>query len=184
MTEARRSLPFNYWRTQSLYMDLYIWGYRCRKRFCLQTMACLRVEIYGEQSAIPNAGRAVFSGFQRNAIGGKIPIATRLAEIASGSRSQILREAYISDQLMKATELLDPGLQIFQIARLAFGVGRVSKSEQRMPGSIMRSVLFDVRRMSDIRQSWARPHVVSKWFFYLARRMLRMLKYTPRRNAR
>ncbi|MER8708906.1 hypothetical protein NKH49_25665 [Mesorhizobium sp. M1088] len=92
---------------------------------------CLRVEIYGQEHALRNIDNTIFSDFSSERIEGAAAITQRLAEIASGAHSQILGENYISDQLAKAIELLDPNLPIFQIARLAIDIGRASRERQR-----------------------------------------------------
>ncbi|MDK1389611.1 hypothetical protein QN224_29985 [Sinorhizobium sp. 8-89] len=101
----------------------------------LLVATCLRVEVYGEEPAIRNLSPAIFCELPCNRIEGSGPIAQRLAEIASGAHSQILGEAYISDQLAKAIELLDPNLPIFHIARRAVDTGRGSRERQQFIAS-------------------------------------------------
>ncbi|ESX66893.1 hypothetical protein X759_27285 [Mesorhizobium sp. LSHC420B00] len=97
----------------------------------LLVTTCLRVEAYGEEPALRNIDSStMFSDLPFEHIEGAVPITQRLAEIASGARSQIFGENYISDQLAKAIELLDPNLPIFQIARLAIDIGRASRDRQ------------------------------------------------------
>lgn len=91
---------------------------------------CLRVEVYGEEFVLKNAGYDVFSGFAHEVIEGANAVAQRLAEISSGAKSQILGEPYISDQLAKAVGLLNPDLRISRIARLALDVGCASRARQ------------------------------------------------------
>ncbi|TIU29522.1 MAG: hypothetical protein E5W34_00495, partial [Mesorhizobium sp.] len=114
----------------------------------LLVTTCLRVEVYGEEPALRNIDSTVFTGFSFESIEGTDAIAQRLAEIASGAHSQILGENYISDQLAKAIELLDPNLPIFQIARLAIDVGRASRERQRFTApfnydQIVRDIIAD-----------------------------------------
>ncbi|RWA97093.1 MAG: hypothetical protein EOQ39_34555 [Mesorhizobium sp.] len=114
----------------------------------LLVTTCLRVEVYGEELALRNIDSTVFPGFSCQCIEGMDAIAQRLAEIASGAHSQILGENYISDQLAKAIELLDPNLPIFQIARLAIDIGRASRERQRFTApfnydQIVRDIIAD-----------------------------------------
>jgi len=114
----------------------------------LLVATCLRVEAYGEESRLRSLDKAVFSDFSYKSVAGTVAIAQRLAEIASGAHSQILGENYISEQLTKATEFLDPTLPIRQIARLAIDVGRASRERQRFIASfnydqIVRDIITD-----------------------------------------
>ncbi|MEX2746469.1 hypothetical protein AB3480_36155 [Rhizobium mongolense] len=97
----------------------------------LLVATCLRVEVYGEKPALKNIDGTIFANILYKRIEGTTAIAQRLAEIASGAHSQILGENYISDQLTKAIELLDPNLPVAQIARLAIDVGCRSRDRQR-----------------------------------------------------
>ncbi|MBY2912374.1 hypothetical protein [Rhizobium leguminosarum] len=96
------------------------------KRGILLITTCLRVEVYGEESALGNID-LLFSGFPRALVKGARAVAKRLAEISSGAKSQILGEPYVNDQVSNAVALLDPALPISRIARLALGVGRASR---------------------------------------------------------
>ncbi|MER9165672.1 hypothetical protein [Mesorhizobium sp. M0715] len=114
----------------------------------LLVTTCLRVEVYGEEPALRNIDNTVFPGLSCESIEGTDAIAQRLAEIASGAHSQILGENYISDQLAKAIELLDPNVPIFQIARLAIDIGRASRERQRFTApfnydQIVRDIMAD-----------------------------------------
>lgn len=90
----------------------------------LLVTTCLRVEVYSTEAALGDIKSTIFSGFTCGRIQGAVPITQRLAEIAAGVHSQILGENYVSDQLEKASELLDPNLPIFQIAQFAIDAGR------------------------------------------------------------
>ncbi|ESY15386.1 hypothetical protein [Mesorhizobium sp. LNJC394B00] len=114
----------------------------------LLVTTCARVEVYGEESAISNINSTIFSGSSYEHIEGAAAIAQRLAEIASSAHSQILGENYISDQLAKALEFVDPNLPIFQIARLAIDTGRAARQRQRFIASfnydqIVRDIIAD-----------------------------------------
>jgi len=114
----------------------------------LLVATCLRVEVYGEKPALRNLDSTIFSDLSCEHIEGAPAITQRLAEIASGAHSQILGENYISDQLTKAIELLDPNLPIFQIVRLAIDIGRASRIRQRFIASfnydqIVRDIIAD-----------------------------------------
>ncbi|AUX78998.1 hypothetical protein [Sinorhizobium fredii] len=118
------------------------------KRGILLIATCLRVEAYSEESALRSLNSPVFADFSCKFVKGTVAIAQRLAEIASGAHSQILGENYISEQLTKAIELLDPTLAIYQIARLAIDVGRASRERQRFVASfnydqIVREIIAD-----------------------------------------
>ncbi|MDX0221883.1 hypothetical protein GOC40_28575 [Sinorhizobium meliloti] len=93
----------------------------------LPVTTCLRVEVYGDESALGNIKSRIFSDFPCKRIQGAAAVAQRLAQIAAGAHSQILGENYISDQLAKASELLDPNLPLFQIAQAAIDVGRSAR---------------------------------------------------------
>ncbi|PBB58147.1 MULTISPECIES: hypothetical protein [Mesorhizobium] len=97
----------------------------------LLVTTCLRVEVYGQEYALGGIDSTIFSGFSSERVEGAAAISQRLAEIASGAHSQILGENYISDQLVKSIELLDPNLPIFQIVRLAIDIGRASRARAR-----------------------------------------------------
>lgn len=101
----------------------------------LLVATCLRVEIYGEEIALGNIGSTIFPGFSCERIEGAAAIAQRLAEIASGAHSQILGENYISDQLAKAIESVDPNLPIVQIARTAIGTGCAARERHQFIAS-------------------------------------------------
>ncbi|MCG5486152.1 MAG: hypothetical protein KK482_20940 [Sinorhizobium meliloti] len=114
----------------------------------LLVTTCLRVEVYGEEAALRQINSTIFSDFSCERIEGAATITRRLAEIASGAHSQILGENYISDQLSKAIEILDPNLPIFQIARLAIDIGRAARERQRFIASfnydqIVRDIIAD-----------------------------------------
>ncbi|KUM26815.1 hypothetical protein AU467_19680 [Mesorhizobium loti] len=114
----------------------------------LLVATCARVEAYGDESGLRNIDSMIFSGFSYGRVEGEVAIAQRLAEIASGARSQILGENYISDQLEKSLEFLDPNLPIVQIARLAIDTGRAARQRQRFIASfnydqIVRDIIID-----------------------------------------
>ncbi|MER9420757.1 hypothetical protein NKI95_33775 [Mesorhizobium sp. M0306] len=114
----------------------------------LLVTTCLRVEAYGQEPALRNIDRTIFSDFLSVRIEGAAAITQRLAEIASGVHSQILGENYISDQLANAIARLDPNLPIFQIVRLAIDIGRGSRERQRFIASfnydqIVRDIIAD-----------------------------------------
>ncbi|RUW86373.1 hypothetical protein EN833_33160 [Mesorhizobium sp. M4B.F.Ca.ET.190.01.1.1] len=118
------------------------------RRGVLLVTTCLRVEIYGQEHALRNIDNTIFSDFSSERIEGAVAITQRLAEIASGAHSQILGENYISAQLTKAIELLDPNLPIYQIVRLAIDIGRASRERQRFIASfnydqIVRDIIAD-----------------------------------------
>ncbi|RWF65076.1 hypothetical protein [Mesorhizobium sp.] len=118
------------------------------RRGVLLVATCLRVEVYGEERALRNIDSTIFSDVSCRRIEGAAAVAQRLAEIASGAHSQILGEAYISDQLAKAIERLDPNLPVFQIVRLAIDIGRASRERQRFIASfdydqIVRDIITD-----------------------------------------
>lgn len=109
---------------------------------------CVRVEAYGDEIALRNIDRAIFSGLSHGHIEGAAAIAQRLAQIASSAHSQILGESYVSHQLAKAIELVNPNLPIFQIARLALDIGRAARERQKFSASfnydqIVRDVIAD-----------------------------------------
>ncbi|RUU12145.1 hypothetical protein EOD23_08320 [Mesorhizobium sp. USDA-HM6] len=107
------------------------------RRGVLLVASCLRVEIYGQEHALRNIDSTIiFSGFSPERIEGAPAIIKRLAEIASGARSQVLGDNYVSDQLAKAVKFLDPSLPIFQIVRLAIDIGRASRERQRFISSL------------------------------------------------
>lgn len=106
------------------------------KRGVLLVASCCRVEVYGQEHALRNIDSSIFSGFSAERIEGAPTIIQRLAEIASGARSQVLGDNYISDHLAKSIELLDTKLPIFQIARLAIDIGRASRERQRFIASL------------------------------------------------
>ncbi|RVC74442.1 hypothetical protein EN745_30150 [Mesorhizobium sp. M4A.F.Ca.ET.022.05.2.1] len=114
----------------------------------LLVATCARVEVYGEESALSNIDSTIISGFSYERIEGAAAIAQRLAEISSSAHSQILGENYISDQLAKALEFVDPNLPIFQIARFAIDTGRAARRRQRFIASfnydqIVRDIIAD-----------------------------------------
>ncbi|MER9559861.1 hypothetical protein [Mesorhizobium sp. M0323] len=106
------------------------------RRGVLLVASCLRVEVYGHEHALANLDSTIFSGFSAERIEGAATIIQRLAEIASGARSLVLGDNYISNQLAKAIELLDPNLPIFQMVRLAIDIGRASRERQRFIASL------------------------------------------------
>lgn len=105
------------------------------ERGILLIATCVRVEAYGDEPALSTIESTMFSGLSYERIEGAAAIAQRLAEIASGAHSQILGESYVSHQLAKAIELIDPTLPISQIARLAIDVGRAARERQRFIAS-------------------------------------------------
>ncbi|MER9313191.1 hypothetical protein NKI51_28560 [Mesorhizobium australicum] len=114
----------------------------------LLVATCLRVEAYGEEPALRNIDSTIFSDCSYERIEGTPAIAQRVAEIASGAHSQILGESYISDQLAKSIERLDPNLPIFRIVRLAVDIGRASRKRQQFIASfnydqIVREIIAD-----------------------------------------
>ncbi|RWX59292.1 hypothetical protein EN780_34790 [Mesorhizobium sp. M4B.F.Ca.ET.089.01.1.1] len=114
----------------------------------LLVASCLRVEVYGQEHALRNIESTIFSGFSPGRIEGAATIIHRLAEIASGARSQVLGDNYIIDQLVKAAKLLDRKLPIFQIVRLAIDIGRASRERQRFIASfnnchVIRDIIAD-----------------------------------------
>ncbi|MER9237110.1 hypothetical protein NKI56_34935 [Mesorhizobium sp. M0622] len=118
------------------------------RRGVLLVATCLRVEVYGSATSLINIDRKVFSTFDYKQIEGTADITQRLAEIACGAHSQILGENYISDQLAKAVDLLDPNLPISQIGRLAIDIGRASRERQGFIASfnydqIVRDIIAD-----------------------------------------
>lgn len=109
---------------------------------------CVRVEVYGDESALGNVDRTIFYGFSYKRIEGAAAIAQRLAEIASSAHSQILGESYVSHQLAKSIELVNPDLPIFQVARFALDMGRAARERQRFVASfnydqIVRDIIAD-----------------------------------------
>ncbi|MBY5405775.1 hypothetical protein [Rhizobium leguminosarum] len=96
------------------------------ERGILLITTCLRVEVYGDESALGSID-LLFSGFPRALLKGARDVAKRLAEISSGAKSQILGEPNVNDQVSNAVAVLDPALPISRIARLALGVGRASR---------------------------------------------------------
>ncbi|TIQ39098.1 MAG: hypothetical protein E5X49_29275 [Mesorhizobium sp.] len=114
----------------------------------LLVATCARIELYGEEPALRNIDSKIFSDFAYGRIEGAAAITQRLAEIASGAHSQILGESYISDQLKKAIESVDPNLPIFQIARSAIAMGRAARERQRFVAAfnydqIVRDIIDD-----------------------------------------
>ncbi|MQW02014.1 hypothetical protein GHK46_33390 [Sinorhizobium medicae] len=114
----------------------------------LPITTCLRVEVYGHESALGNIKSRIFSDFPCKRIQGAGPVAQRLAEIAAGAHSQILGENYISDQLGTAGKLLDPNLPLFQIAQFAVDVGRSARERHKFIApfnydQIVRDIIVD-----------------------------------------
>lgn len=109
---------------------------------------CVRVEAYGERSALNNVDSTIFSGLSYDRIEGTVAVAQRLAEIASSAHSQILGESYVSHQLAKAIGLVSPNLPIFHVARFALDVGRAARERLRFIASfnydqIVRDIIAD-----------------------------------------
>ncbi|RWL84870.1 MAG: hypothetical protein EOR68_34130 [Mesorhizobium sp.] len=118
------------------------------RRGVLLVASCCRVEVYGQEHALRNIDSRIFSGFPAERIEGAPTIIQRLAEIASGARSQVLGDNFIADQLGKAIGLLDPNLPIFQMVRLAIDIGRASRERHRFIASlnyyhIVRDIIAD-----------------------------------------
>ncbi|PBB39938.1 hypothetical protein CK222_30905 [Mesorhizobium sp. WSM3866] len=114
----------------------------------LLVASCVRVEVYGQVQALRSIDKTIFSGFSPARIEGAVNIIRRLAEIASGARSQVLGDNYIGDQLVKAIKPLDKKLPIFQMVRLAIDVGRASRERQRFTASfnychVIRDIIAD-----------------------------------------
>ncbi|MCK1480654.1 hypothetical protein IVB27_39530 [Bradyrhizobium sp. 197] len=114
----------------------------------LLVATCVRVEAYGDESALRNMDSTIFCGLSCKRIEGAAAISQRLAEIASSAHSQILGESYVSDQLEKAIELIDQTLPIFQIARFALDIGRAARERQTFIASfnydqIVRDIIAD-----------------------------------------
>ncbi|TIN74503.1 hypothetical protein [Mesorhizobium sp.] len=114
----------------------------------LLVASCLRVEVYGQAQALRSIDSTIFSGFSPGRIEGAVNIIRRLAEIASGARSQVLGDNYIGDQLVKAIKPLDKKLPIFQMVRLAIDIGRASRERQRFTASfnychVIRDIIAD-----------------------------------------
>ncbi|MER8547988.1 hypothetical protein NKH41_19955 [Mesorhizobium sp. M1169] len=119
-----------------------------KRKGVLLVATCARIEIYGEEPALKNVTSAIFSNLAHGRIEGAPAIAQRLAEIASAAHSQILGESYISDQLEKAIEPVDPNFPIFQIARSAIAMGRAARERQRFVATfdydqIVRDIVAD-----------------------------------------
>lgn len=91
---------------------------------------CVRVEAYGEGAALRNIDSTIFSGLSCERIEGRAAIARRLAEIASSAHSQILGESYVSHQLAKSIELVNPQFPISEVARFALDIGRAARERQ------------------------------------------------------
>lgn len=109
---------------------------------------CVRVEAYGDETALRNIDKTMFSGFLHQRIEGAAAIAQRLAEIASSAHSQILGESYVSHQLAKSIELVNPNAPISQVARFALDIGRAARERQRFIASfnydqIVRDIIAD-----------------------------------------
>src|SRR5690242_2161240 len=68
---------------------------------------CLRVELYGDRRAVQTQS-ADLIGSPKGSLFGTDEIAQRLAEIAAGTRSQILGESYIREQIGQVADLLAP----------------------------------------------------------------------------
>lgn len=105
------------------------------KNGVLLLATCVRVEAYGDEAALRNIESAIFPGFSYKRIKDAGSIARRLAEIASSAHSQILGESYVSHQLAKSIELINPSFPIFQVARLALDIGRAARERQRFTTS-------------------------------------------------
>lgn len=88
---------------------------------------CVRVEAYGDGAALRNIDSTIFSGLSCERIEGRAAIARRLAQIASSAHSQILGESYVSHQLAKSIELVDPKFPISEVARFALDIGRAAR---------------------------------------------------------
>ncbi|MER9075444.1 hypothetical protein NKH80_21975 [Mesorhizobium sp. M0904] len=119
-----------------------------KRKGVLLVATCARIEIYGEEPALKNVTSTIFSNLAHGRIEGAPAIAQRLAEIASAAHSQILGESYISDQLEKAIEPVDPNFPIFQIARSAIAMGRAARERQRFVATfdydqIVRDIVAD-----------------------------------------
>ncbi|CDX14907.1 Protein nfe2 [Mesorhizobium sp. ORS 3324] len=119
----------------------------------LLVASCLRVEVYGHEQALGSIDNMIFSGFSPGRIEGSFNIIQRLAEIASGARSQVLGDNFIGDQLVKAIKPLDKKLPIFQIVRLAIDIGCAARERQRFIASfnychVIRDIIAD-RFLSD-----------------------------------
>ncbi|WP_247448729.1 hypothetical protein [Bradyrhizobium sp. 180] len=93
-------------------------------------VACVRVEAYGDESAVRNIDKTIFSGRSHERIEGAAAIVRRLAQIASSAHSQIPGESYVS-HLAKAIQLVNPNRPSFQIAGLALDIGRAAREQQR-----------------------------------------------------
>ncbi|MER9533359.1 hypothetical protein NKI89_26630 [Mesorhizobium sp. M0309] len=121
----------------------------------LLVATCLRVEIYGCPTSLPNIERMAFSTLDYKKVEGAEDITQRLAEIACGAHSQILGENYISNQLAKAVDLLDQNLPISQIGRLAIDIGHASRERQGFIASfnydqIVRDIIADRFRNGEL----------------------------------
>ncbi|RUX15756.1 hypothetical protein EOA23_33300 [Mesorhizobium sp. M2A.F.Ca.ET.042.01.1.1] len=118
------------------------------RRGVLLVASCGRVEVYGQEHAVRNIDSRIFSGFPSERIEGALTIIRRIAEVASGARSQVLGDNYIGGPLTKGIERLDQKLPIVQIVRLGFDIGRASRERQRFIASlnyyhIVRNIIAD-----------------------------------------
>jgi hypothetical protein len=81
------------------------------------------VELYGDQGAVQTQS-ADLIGSPKGSLFGTDEIAQRLAEIAAGTRSQILGESYIGEQIGQVANLLAPSSPMRRLAALAVEIGK------------------------------------------------------------
>jgi glutamyl-tRNA reductase len=84
---------------------------------------CLRVELYGDRAAVQTQSADII-GSPKGSLFGSDEIAQRLAEIAAGTRSQILGESYICRQIGQVADLLAPSSPMRRLVDIALEIGK------------------------------------------------------------
>jgi Glutamyl-tRNAGlu reductase, N-terminal domain len=88
---------------------------------------CLRVELYGDRAAVQTQSTDLI-GNPKGSLFGTDEVAQRLSEIAAGTRSQILGESYIGEQISQVVDLLPPYSPMRRLASLAIEIGKEAQT--------------------------------------------------------